>query len=248
MIPLKNRIPMKEIQPIREVRPKSSKIIFISCEGCVTEEEYFKVITEIYSNIKSKIRFVSVMEDILATKPHLRTEEDRRTLSKSQPHQLVEKMDYFKENKNQKYEFDKHLDDEFWIVTDVDHHTSDAYIEKWNDTLMDCDDKGYNYAVSNPFFEIWLLIHHSDIESDDYDYAVTDSHEYERTNYYRERLRSCSAPLKDKKHIKKDYYNKEKVENAIERAKELSIDLRKKWPENLGSTVYLLLEKIVDMQ
>ena len=60
---LKSRIPFTPQNPYRMLRPKTSKIIFLSCEGSVTEEEYFNLISDIYSEIKSKIQFISVAED-----------------------------------------------------------------------------------------------------------------------------------------------------------------------------------------
>jgi len=39
----------------------------------------------------------------------------------------------------------------------------------------------------------------------------------------------------------------EKVKNAIHRAKALHKDETKSWPSNLGSTAYILLEKIVEI-
>ena len=38
---LKSRVPFTPQNPYRVIRPKTSKIIFLSCEGSVTEEEYF---------------------------------------------------------------------------------------------------------------------------------------------------------------------------------------------------------------
>lgn len=66
---LKSRVPFTPQNPYRTVRPKTSKIIFLSCEGSVTEEEYFGLISDIYSGIKSKIQFISVAEDAVFTAP-----------------------------------------------------------------------------------------------------------------------------------------------------------------------------------
>lgn len=43
---LVSRTPMIP-EPIREKKPRSSKIIFFSCEGLVTEEEYFKILSNL---------------------------------------------------------------------------------------------------------------------------------------------------------------------------------------------------------
>jgi len=230
--------------PYRPRRPATSKIIFLSCEGAVTEHEYFELISDIFSEVKSKIQFIDIMEDILKIPERHRTEEQKRKVSKSKPWQLVQKIEEFKVEKNSTYDFEKHLDDEFWIISDVDDHTNEENVEKWNEMIQLCEDKGYGYAISNPFFEIWLLLHHVDVCEKDFKYAVTSEHPYEKNSHYRERIRhDGQAPLHKQKHIKKEHYTKEKVELAIERARRLHKD-GDKWPSDLGTTVYLLLEKI----
>ena len=245
---LSNRLNFTPKNPYRKVRPTTSKIIFISCEGAITEEEYFKMVSEIFSVVKSKVQFISVREDINRTPCKFRNNEQISELGKSQPYQLVEKIDTFKQKKESVFDFKNHSEDEFWIVADVDNHTDINHIKKWTSTLKECEEKGYGYAISNPFFEVWLLLHHVDVNEYDYEYAVTENHPYEKTSHYRERLHDVAkAPLKDKKHISAEYYNEEKVRQAIIRAKALHTDKNEKWPHNLGSTVYLLLEKIVEM-
>lgn len=242
---LNNRI---ETSLFRIHRPTSGKIIFISCEGQVTEEEYFGMISTIFSGIKSKIQFVSVMEEILSLPECDRTREQIQELTKTKPWQLVEKIDRFKEKEELRYDFSHHPEDEFWIVADVDENTNALNIEKWNKTLEECKLKNYGYAISNPFFEIWLLLHHVDVNEDDYKFAVTESHEYEKTPHFRERLRNDGqAPLLKGKHIESRHYNVKKIKDAILRAKILHNGKLECWPTNLGSTVYILMEKIIEI-
>ncbi len=82
---MKSRIPFSVERPYRPVRPVSSKIIFLALEGSVTEEEYFARISEIYSEIKTKIQFVSVAEDAVFTVPKYRTPDQQKMLSKVRP-------------------------------------------------------------------------------------------------------------------------------------------------------------------
>ena len=110
-----------------------------------------------------------------------------------------------------------------------------------------CQEKGYGYAVSNPFFEIWLLLHHDQPTDEDKAFAVTDTHPYEKTGHFRERLKELRVPLKDKKHITFSDYDAEKVILAIKRARELHIDKQELSPKYLATTVYLLLQKVMDM-
>ena len=231
----------------KAVRPTSDKLIFIACEGQKTEENYFAMISDMFDGVKSKIRIISVMEEVLSIPEDKRTPEQKSEVGKSMPWQLVEKIDKFKENEADRYDFQNHLEDEFWIIADVDKHTRLNCIDKWNQALNDCDSKKYNYAISNPFFEIWLLLHHLEPNEEDYKYAVTEHHAYEKTNHFKKRLRKdAHAGLVEGKDINKQHYNISKIKNAISRAERLH-NKEEKWPHNLGSTVYLLINKIVEI-
>lgn len=122
-----------------------------------------------------------------------------------------------------------------------------AWIDEWNEALNECDLKKYNYAVSNPFFEIWLLLYHTDSNLEDRLYAVTEEHEYEPTGHFRERLRDVGAPLKDTKHIRARHYDSIKIEQAVMRAKTLHTQKEERYPKYFATTVYLLIEKILEL-
>lgn len=169
-------------------------------------------------------------------------------LSKSRPLQLVERIEQFKEQKEQIYQFSQYPEDEFWIIIDVDDHLSSAWIDEWNKALEQCDEKGYGYAISNPFFEIWLLLHHDAPTEEDQSFAVTDHNLYVPTSHFRDRLRALGAPLKDKKHISPEHYDAAKIKLAVKQAKELHVDREARYPAYFATTVYLLLEKILEIQ
>lgn len=251
-----SRIPFSHQNPYRPVRPVTSKIIFLSFEGSVTEEEYFERISDLFSEIRSKIQFISVAEDAVHTAPKCRTPDQTRMLSKVRPKQLVERIDQFKLEKDDIYQFSQYPDDEFWIVTDVDKNWSNemispgdgkTYHDEWNDAIAMCQVKNYRYAVSNQFFEIWLLLHHDMPNDVDTGFAVTDTHAYEKTDHFRTRLRDLGVPLEDKKHIIPSDYDMEKVKTAVSRAEALHINKTDMCPEYFATTVYILLNKIVDM-
>ena len=239
-----SRIPFTPQNPYRPIRPASDKIIFLSFEGSVTEEEYFDRITELFDEVKTRIQFISVAEDAVHTFHKKRTPEQVEMLSKSRPKQLVERIFQFKEEKEAIYQFSKYPNDEFWIVTDVDNNWSDEWIEEWNDAIRICEENGYGYAISNPFFEIWLLLHHLESTDEDKAYAVTETHSYEPTSHFRDRLREAGVPMKDRKHIVAEHYGKEGIYQAVNRAKELHVNKEDKCPKYFATTVYLLLEKI----
>ena len=245
---LTSRTPFDLENPYRSHRPTTSKIIFLSMEGSVTEEEYFKWISNEFDTIKSKIQFISVAEDAVHTRAKNRTPEQLSMLGRSKPKQLVEKIDDFKLQKRDVYQFDKYPQDEFWIVSDIDDNLSDHEVDAFNEALDKCDERGYGYAISNPFFELWLLLHHDDATEDDEKYAVTEEHAYEATSHFRERLSDKGAPLIKQKHIRREHYTKEKVFAAVKRAKRMHVNSDKRYPMYLATTVYQLLDKIIEMQ
>lgn len=250
------RVPFSPSNPYRTKRPATSKIIFISCEGSVTEEEYFDCVSNIYSEIKSKIQIVSVSEDAIHTKPDCRTESQVKELSKVRPKQLVERIEKFKAERNQDFQFDAYPEDEFWIITDVDKNwteeiiepkTGKTYMDEWDDAVALCQKHDYRYAISNPQFEMWLLLHYADPTEEDIAFAVTDTHVYERTTHYRERLRKLGAPLHNKKHISHENFNDENIRVAIKRAEALHLNKEDLCPKYFATTVYLVLKKIIEM-
>lgn len=253
---MQSRIPYNSDNPYRPDRPQTKKIIFLSMEGSVTEEEYFKHISNLFNDVKTRIQFVSVAEDAVNTFYKMRTQEQAEYISKVRPKQLVERIDQFKIEREKDFQFDKYPEDEFWIVTDVDKNWSQemidsknekTYKDEWNEAIAMCESANYKYAISNPFFEIWLLLHHDEANEEDKQFAVTNSHEYEKTEHFRERLRGLGAPLKKKKHINESNYNKENIRTAIERAKQLHLDKTDLCPQYFATTVYLLLEKIMEI-
>lgn len=68
-----------------------------------------------------------------------------------------------------------------------------------------------------------------------------------RTDHFRLRLRNLEAPLKDKKHIRPSDYDKEKVKAAIARAEMLHRDKSDLCPAYFATTVYILLNKMMEM-
>lgn len=243
---LTSRIPYTADNPFRPKRPAVNKIIFLSMEGSVTEEEYFTWVSQLFDEVKTKIRFISVAEDAVHTREKNRTKEQISMLGKSKPKQLVEKIEQFKIEQNEKYQFDKY-EDEFFIVLDIDNNMSNYAVEDFQAALDICDEKGYGYAISNPFFELWLLLHHDDVREEDKSYAVTEEHAYEKTSHFRDRLRDCGVPLQDSKHIRGEDYTKENIMQAVERAKALHTDREGRYPKYLATTVYRLLEKIIEI-
>lgn len=232
--------------PYRTKRPSTSKIIFLSCEGSVTEEEYIEILSQIYDGVKNRVHLISVAEDEIHTRPSKRTREQNQVLGKSKPWQLVDRIDKFKIEKESIYEFSKYPEDEFWIISDIDDNLDNHKIE-FQSAINECDEKGYRYAISNPFFEIWLLLHHDQVIEEDRKYAVTEGHTYEATAHFRIRLAEQNAPLKEQKHLQLEHYSDEKVRMAVQRAKALVNGKDEKIPSEYGTYVYKIVEEILEV-
>ena len=235
------------VTPYRSVRPTSSKLIFISCEGVVTEEKYFKILSEtIFNDIKSKIHIISVREDFLNKPTHEKTKEEIDEHNRSNPQAVLKRMIYFKEEKEPLYEFDKHPEDEFWLLIDVDDHTDEHHIKEFKKVIKACEAKEnkFRLAVTNPFFEFWLYLHHCEVEAEDEAQANTVGN-----SYFRNKMRDkAGVTLGRKKYPLEKDYTHEKVIAAIRRAEQLHIDKTEKYPNTLGSHVYLLLEELVKLE
>ena len=53
--------------------------------------------------------------------------------------------------------------DEFWVCIDTDYHMNDNHIKGTLVALMNARQAGFELAISNPCFELWLLLHHADV-------------------------------------------------------------------------------------
>ncbi|MCA1565144.1 MAG: RloB family protein [Acidobacteria bacterium] len=121
-------------QPSLDPRPR----ILVVCEGIVTEPQYFEAFKREEGN-----RLVDVMIDNQGGVP--KTLVERAALLKK----LAEREALREHDDNLKY-------DEVWCVFDVDQHP------KLADARQQARDNGIKLAVSNPCFELWLLIHFTD--------------------------------------------------------------------------------------
>lgn len=54
--------------------------------------------------------------------------------------------------------------DELWICIDTDHWIRGGHQAELSQVLQECRSKGYGVAISNPCFEVWLLMHFADVD------------------------------------------------------------------------------------
>lgn len=79
---------------------------------------------------------------------------------KSAPeHVLARLVEYMKE-----YDIDE--GDEFWLVCDCDHWIKHGHIKNLAQVIQLCRQKGIQVALSNPCFELWLLLHFAEFPAE----------------------------------------------------------------------------------
>lgn len=178
------------------------KLFVIAVEGIKTEPQYFAL----FNDQKSVIRVNCL-----------------RSRNESSPPQVLKRMeDHLRQE-------ELRSSDEAWLVVDKDQWT-DEQLAQLNSWAQERDN--YGFALSNPKFEYWLLLHFEDGRS------IASP-------------RDCSDRLKRylpsyDKGIDARKITRERIEDAIHRARQRDNPPCVDWPRALGgTTVYRLVEKIL---
>lgn len=181
---------------------RSAKLFVIATEGKDTEKQYF----EMFGSRKVKVEILATGDD-----------------NKSAHEYVLERLDKFKDL----YDFDE--EDEFWLVLDVDRWVKK---EQLIAICPQARQKGYQLAISNPCFEIWLCLHFSDLFPED------------RTcKHFEARLRNILGSY-NKSNLDVLAYTPN-VKSAIVRSRSLDLNLNEYWTSQLGTRVYKLVESIL---
>ncbi len=200
---------------------RDPKLIIIATEGSNTEPIYFK-------DMASPRYFYN---------PRIHVEVLEREGTKSAPECVIEALNQFSDE----YHYEEGLD-ELWLVVDTD----DWGDEKLADIATKCQQKGYEMAVSNPCFELWLLLHVTSLS--EYTDETLDEFRENRRQGDRTRVERELVVLIgefSKSSLKTEHFLPH-IEDTIARARELDEYPEHRWPNDLGSRVYLLAEKIMD--
>lgn len=119
--------------------------------------------------------------------------------------------------------------DEAWLVVDKDQWT-DEQLTKLHAWSQEQDN--YGFALSNPKFEYWLLLHFEDGSG-----IATSRQCSERLVRY----------LPDyEKSIDAHKISPERIADAVRRAKERDNPPCRDWPRNTGTTVYRLVTRLLN--
>ena len=141
----------------------------------------------------------------------------------SAPQYVLERLDKFKEM------YDLNEEDELWLLLDVDRWVKPTQLIA---VCPEARQKGYQLAISNPCFEIWLSLHFSDLNLDD-----------KTCSDFEARIRKILGSY-NKCNLDLAMY-KPRIQDAIDRSRSLDSNPNAPWPSTLGSHVYKLVESIL---
>lgn len=204
-----------------------NRVFVIACEG-KTEETYFKAFNKpqyrIY--VKNENTEVEVLE-----------KQDEKD-TKSFPVYVMELLKEYQEY----YGADN---EELWLVIDRDKQNLSK--SQLREIIEKCAEKKYNIALSNPCFELWLLLHIKDLTT----YAEEDLGELKQNK--KERAKSKKRFLEKELSQILDGYKKEQIQpekflpyvrRAVQQAKLLPLQADLSETDDFGTTVYVLVERI----
>jgi hypothetical protein len=118
--------------------------------------------------------------------------------------------------------------DQLWLVLDVDRWGGNHLAA----TVHHAECRQYRLAISNPGFETWLLLHHTD----DLTGIATSAH-------CEQRLRNTLGSY-NKSSLDLTRFPPDTIRTAMTRARQVTPDLRG-WPQKPGTQVYALLETLL---
>jgi hypothetical protein len=133
-------------------------------------------------------------------------------------------------------EFDHADDDERWLVLDVDHALQGGHVASFMEAMKKARDNGVRVALSNPCFELWLLLHHQPEAA-----CSSLNSAAEVTAMLRGRLGSYN-----KTRLNPEHFPLDSVTSAYERATALDVPyLSDAVPQGTTTRMYRLMQSIV---
>jgi hypothetical protein len=123
--------------------------------------------------------------------------------------------------------------DTFWLVCDCDHWVEPSHIQNLTHVLQQCHQKDIQVALSNPCFDLWLLLHFADYPAEE---TLT-------CDQVADRLRVAAGGY-NKKKVYNLQIDDEKVSSAVRRASVKHPTLEE-IPQRLQTAVHLIIQSLV---
>lgn len=203
---------------------RDARLIIIASEGKDTERIYFKALAKEYTNPRVHVHILE------------RSEAEQNN---SSPEHVLKQLNDYKE------QYALEADDELWLVVDKD---------RWTEAMLshvatECVQDNYMHmALSNPCIELWLLLHLVDV-------SLLRPEEQLQWLENRRKSKNTDPYLKVRLRKEMGSYHESaydvqmliaNVETAIKRARTLDKNPADRWPQTLGTRVYLLAESVMN--
>jgi hypothetical protein len=104
-----------------------------------------------------------------------------------------------------------------------------------------CRDKSIDFLVSNPCFEIWIVLHFMSLDEVS-EYLDNDSTGSSKQNLLKKKAKELSPGYESSTAIQLNELVK-RLENAVKRCMEVD-DTNSRWPNNHTSRMYVLMERL----
>lgn len=185
--------------------------------------------------------FIIATEDTCAPKqympfvcnhPRLHVEVLETHAGHSSPTHVIERLKAFAEK------YDLKETDQLWALLDTDHWIKGSHKPGLISALTTAKQAGLRVAMSNPCFDLWLLLHHE---------AVVPGSAFADCDSVGARIRHLCGEF-NKTNLKPEHYPISNVTEACARASALEPaginPLTDFWPESTGTRVYLLIAEL----
>lgn len=205
----------------RPENKRSAKLFVIATEGRKTERIYFDALAERFDSTKVHIEVIKKLDN------------------NSSPEVVLEQLNMFAEA----YNLDDN--DELWMV--IDRDSQSWGIEMIKSVARICHQKnGYFLALSNPAFELWLLLHLVDctgLTQPEKDDLFRNAKVSRSKTYSKKMLSDLLGGFNEARYNPSPLISN--VDDAIQNAIKLDINPRDRWPNYLATSVYKLVQSIL---
>ena len=203
---------------------RDARLIVIASEGKDTERIYFKALAKEYTNPRVHVHILE------------RSEDEKNN---SSPEHVLKQLNEYKRH------YALESDDELWLVVDRDRWT-EAMLSR---VATECiQDEFMHVALSNPCIELWLLLHLVDatlLTPEEEQLWIENRRKSKNADpYLKVRLRQEMGSYHESSYDAQMLIKH--VEVAIARARALDKNPADRWPQTLGTRVYLLAESVMN--
>lgn len=199
---------------------RDARLVVIAAEGRETENIYFEAMRVYLHASRVQVKVLP------------------RNSNNSSPEDVFQQIQAYV----QEYDIDD--DDQLWVVVDRDRWK----IKMLKSVAQKCNQNKYiNFCVSNPCFELWLILHLEDVMA----------YSPENLELLRKNKKVNSNDTWTKKRLRdlmKGGYHESKydavkllayIDIAISRAETLDVNPNDRWPQGVGTRVYRVAKSIL---